>query len=87
MPPHDQTTFERFVNGLPQQVRSGHVFGDDIDQCPEWRRHAHTVNRLDISRTEPRMMQPEHLGEGSHSAESGRHGHVQLRWHDVRKFV
>jgi hypothetical protein len=33
------------------------------------------------------MMQPEHLGEGSHSAESGRYGHVQLRRHHVRKFV
>jgi len=33
------------------------------------------------------MMQPEHLGEGSHSAEPGRHGYIQLRWHHVRKLV
>jgi len=31
VPPHDQTTPERLVNGLPQQVRSGHVSGDDIN--------------------------------------------------------
>jgi hypothetical protein len=87
LPSHDQTAPKRLVNGLNLELRRDHAFGDDVNQRSEWRGHAHTVDRLDVSLAEPRMAQTEHVRNGGHPPESGRHRHVQLLWHHVGEVV
>jgi len=75
------------IDGLDLQLRGDHAFGNDVNQRSDRRRHAHASDRLDVSRAEPRVVQPEYVRNGGHPPEPGRHRHVQLRRHDVGKVV
>jgi hypothetical protein len=83
----DYSSTKCFVNGLDDQFLRDGVFCDDIQQRPHRRRHANAVNRLNVSVTQLRPMKPQSIRERRHSAEAGRHRHVQLRRHHVGEFV
>ena len=87
LPSHDQTAPKGLVNSLNLELRGNHAFGNDVDQRSDRRGHAHAVNCLDVSRAEPRMVQAEHVRNGGHPPEPGRHGHIQFRRHDVGEIV
>lgn len=87
MPSQDQTTSKRLVDGLYLQLRSDRALGNDVDDRTEGCGDAHAVDCLDVASAEPRMAEAEHVGNGSHPSEPGRHRHIQLRRHHVGKIV
>jgi hypothetical protein len=87
LPSHDQTAPECLIDGLDLEVGGDHAFGNDVNERSERRRHAGGVDCLDLSVGEPRMAQAEHIRNGGHPPEPGRHRHVQLRRHHVGKIV
>jgi hypothetical protein len=47
LPPYDQSTAGRLVNGLDQQLLGNGAFGDDIEQCSQSREHRQPSEPLD----------------------------------------
>ena len=87
MPPHDQTAPDRLVDGLDLELRGNHAFGDAVNQRSERRGHAHAVDCLNVSVTQPCMVQAEYVRNGGHPPEPWRHCHVQFRRHHVGEIV
>jgi len=54
--PHDQAAPERLVEGLNLELWGDYAFGHDVNERSERRSHAHAVDRLNVSLTEPRMV-------------------------------
>lgn len=75
------------VDGLDLELGGDDAFDDDVDECSDGRRHTHAVDRLDVPIVEPRVVQPENVGNGGHSPKPWRHRHVQFRRHDVGEVV
>jgi hypothetical protein len=87
LPSYDQTAPKRLVDGLDLELRSDRARRNDVNERSERRGHAHAVDCLNVSRDEPRVVQAEHVRNGGHPPESGRHRHVQLRRHQVGEVV
>jgi hypothetical protein len=72
---------------LDLELLSDRAFRNDVNERSERRGHAHAVDRLEVSLAESRVVQAEHVRDGGHPPESGRHRHVQFRRHHVGEIV